>query len=185
MSQIRIAAGEIADELHENGVVLISRTEVNNRVKDRDEISTISHDEIRQGFEESGWGYSRQLYFHEARLREKAHTASGEFRSNNHLIITESEVIDEIATPVSPGDEEGWRRGKAISIIRGVFESDGWKRREAEKEIESGFASRTFYFYPLYEVIHDLHPNGRHPFSAQEIFSYYISQSIEEMVLTD
>ena len=175
---VAATAARIADALLDEGIAILPRPAVVRRVKAALDRDAIDHDAVREGFATAGWAYSRHVYFEPDELRARADGLAGELREANHLLLTEEEVLDRVAAPVERGDQDGWRRGKAVSVVRSAFEDDGWLVRE----VTAGGSGRTFYLLPLFEVVADLHPNGRHPFSTDEIFRYYVSQSIRGTV---
>lgn len=178
IADVAAAAARVADGLLDEGIAILPRPAVTRRVKDALDREGLDHDAVREGFATAGWEYSRHVYFEPSELRARADALAAELRGANHLLLTEEEVLDRVAAPVERGDQNGWRRGKAVAVVRSAFEDDGWLVRE----VTSDGGGRTFYLLPLFDVVADLHPNGRHPFSTDEIFRYYVSQSIRGTV---
>ncbi len=57
-------AEDLANDLVRDDIVVLSRPDVNHRLKTRLDVSKVDHDVVTGSFETAGWEYSRHLYYH-------------------------------------------------------------------------------------------------------------------------
>lgn len=175
---IREAAAEVATRFRDDGLVVVPRREANSRVREHGDLAEISHDAVKEGFEDAGWDYDRHLYLDADAVETRAAELAADYREGGRLVVTREELAEELAGPVDRGDEAGWQSGQFVGILRRVFEDAGWH----VERIERGGARRTLFFFPLADHVAGNHPNGRPPLSTDDLFRLYVGRSLAETV---
>ncbi|GAD51648.1 hypothetical protein MBEHAL_0408 [Halarchaeum acidiphilum MH1-52-1] len=174
-------AEDLANDLVRDDIVVLSRPDVNHRLKTRLDVSKVDHDVVTGSFETAGWEYSRHLYYHPQGLRDAATDLASDLRSDGRLLVTHEEVCDELA---KESEEEepvrdhvtGWTRGGFDELVRGALDEAGWRHEAVERR---GHELRV-YLRPLYDVFEESYPSGKSPLTTNELFSHYLSSSMAE-----
>jgi hypothetical protein len=161
-----------------DGVVILPRSAAVGEIKDHSADVSVAHDDVRAAFEDAGWAYSDHLYYHPDELTERAGVIADSLSTGGRLLVSEPEVLDRVADPTPSGTEPGWKQSTAIELVREQFTDAGWTVQRATKPYSNTTASRTFYFRPLHDVIAAEHPRGSGQFTTDDLFSWYLSQSV-------
>ena len=174
-------AADLATDLIREDLVVLSRPDVNHRLKPRLDISKLDHDRVTEAFADEGWEYSRHLYYHPQGLRDATTALADDLRSDGRLLVTHGEVCDTLA---QESEEEesvrdhvtGWTQGGFDELVRGALEEAGWRHETVERR---GHELRV-YLRPLYAVFEESYPSGKSPLTTNELFSHYLSSSMAD-----
>ncbi|GGM62723.1 hypothetical protein J2752_001560 [Halarchaeum rubridurum] len=174
-------AADLASDLVREDIVVLSRPDVNHRLKTRLDVSKIDHDLVTEAFADEGWEYSRHLYYHPQALRDATTDLADDLRGDGRLLVTHDEVCDELARESQ--EEEpvrdhvtGWKQGGFDELVRGALEESGWRHETVERR---GHDLRV-YLRPLYAVFEESYPSGKSPLTTDELFSHYLSTSMAD-----
>lgn len=168
----------LTETYRKEGVVILPRSAVVRELKDHSADVSVAHEDVRAAFEDEGWAYSKHLYYHPSELTERADTLAESLRTASRLLISEPDVLDRVAEPVPSGTEPGWRDSEAVDIVREQFGDAGWSIERATKPYSNSTASRVFYFRPLRDAVGSEYPRGNGQFTTDDLFSWYLSQSV-------
>ncbi|WP_435101959.1 hypothetical protein [Halarchaeum sp. P4] len=175
-------AEDLANDLVRDDITVLSRPDVNHRLKTRLDISKVDHDVVTDAFENADWEYSRHLYFHPQGLHEEVLGLAEEFKSDGRLLVTHDEVCDELARESEEEEEpirdhvSGWKQGEFDELVRKSLDDAGWRHETVERR---GHELRV-YLRPLYEVFEQSYPSGKSPLTTNELFSHYLSTSMSD-----
>lgn len=169
---------ELAAEYSDDGIVVVPRSDVVKAIKDRDEDASVAHETVREAFESVGWVYSKHLYYRPDALVGRAERLADSLRDAGRLVVAESEAVDRVADPTPRGSETGWKQSDAIETLRETVTDAGWVVERATKPYSNTTRERVFYYRPLPEAIAAEHPNGRGEFTTEDIFAWYLGQSV-------
>jgi len=173
-------AEDLANDLVRDDIVVLSRPDVNHRLKTRLDVSKLDHGVVSDAFEAAEWAYSRHLYYHPRALRSAVEELAGELRADGRLLASHAEVCDELARESAESDEPvrdhvtGWTQGGFDELVRETLADAGWRHEVVERR---GRDLRV-YLRPLYAVFEENHPGGEAPLSTNELFSHYVSSSL-------
>lgn len=168
----------LTETYQDEGVVILPRSAVVRELKDHSADVSVAHEDVRAAFEEAGWTYSKHLYYQPDDLADRAAVIADSLRTSGRLLVAEPEVLDRVADPTPGGTEPGWKESTAVDIVREQFADDGWARKRATKPYSNTTASRMFYFRPLRDVVGTEHPRGSGQFTTDDLFSWYLAQSV-------
>ncbi len=173
-------AEEMAADFEQSDTIVVPRSEVVAQLKRRLDVQKVQHDDVRSGFEEAGWTYGRHLYFHPGRVADRVEEIVAELREDGQLVVTHDEVCDRIVDDEHLPREniKGWAKGKFPEAVEAALEPTDWRADTLQK----GGTSRRVYILPLYEQFARNHPKGERPLSLPELFSHYLSVSVEEAI---
>lgn len=169
---------DLTAEYHEDGITILPRSSVVTQLKDRSEDTDVAHSTVRDAFESEGWAYSRHIYYQPEELTERAATIADSLRNAGRILVSEEEVIDRVADPTPRGTEKGWQKSDAIELLRDQFRDADWQIQRATKPYSNSTKSKMLYFRPLLDVVESEHPSGRGAFTTEDLFSWYLSQSV-------
>lgn len=171
---------DLVEAYDDDGIVIVPRSSVVKSLKKREEDVSVAHETVRSAFESEGWAYSRHIYYHPDALVDRTATIADSLANAGRLVVAETEVVDRVADPTPRGTEPGWQKSDAIEAVRETVGEAGWTVARATKPYGNTTRSRTFYYRPLRDEIAAEHPNGRGEFSTEDIFAWYLSQSVRE-----
>lgn len=166
------AAVEIASDLRDDGSVVVVRPALYRRVREETDGEDLDHRAIREALAADGWEYGRHLYFDAEALGERVSDLAEGYREEGRLLLIHREVCDRLAGGDDRKKVEGWTKGPFVDAVTEGFAAAGW-----HTDTVDGADSRV-YVYPLLAAIRDEHPRGRFWRSPEELFGYYLSQSV-------
>ncbi|GGL37277.1 hypothetical protein GCM10009037_21030 [Halarchaeum grantii] len=174
-------AEDLANDLVRDDITVLSRPDVNHRLKTRLDVSKVDHDVVTEGFESAEWEYSRHLYFHPQGLHSELLDIADGFRSDGRLLVAHDEVCDELARESEEEEPvrdhvSGWHQGEFDELVRESLDEAGWRHETVERR---GHELRV-YIRPLYDVFEENYPTGKSPLDTNEIFSHYLSSSMSD-----
>jgi hypothetical protein len=170
----------VTETYRADGVTVLPRSAVVRELKDHSADVSVAHEDVRAAFEEAGWAYSKHLYYQPEGLAERAGVIADSLRTSGRLLVSEPDVLDRVADPTPSGTEPGWKDSDAVDIVREQFAAAGWERKRATKPESNSTASRVFYFRPLRDVVGSEYPNGSGQFTTDDLFSWYLAQSVQQ-----
>jgi hypothetical protein len=168
----------LTETYQDEGVVILPRSAVVREIKDHSADVSVAHEDVLDAFEDAIWAYSKHLYYHPEQLAERAGVIAESLRNGGRLLVSEPEVLDRVADPTPSGTEPGWKTSDAVETVRAAFEDAGWEFERATKPYSDTTASRVCYFRPLRDAIEAEHPRGSGQFTTDDLFSWYLSQSV-------
>jgi hypothetical protein len=173
---VQEAAAELAGDLAASDRVVVSRPVAHRTLRDELELSRVGHDALRAGFGAEGWTYDRHLYFRPDALAERAAELSGAYRGAGRLLVSHGELLADLVEPETEIDDvNGWREGAFVGALGEALAGEGWRI----DTVGEGAASQRLYLYPLFAALNEEHPRGRYPLDREELFAYYLGESIE------
>lgn len=165
-------AVELARDLREDDVAVITRPTLYGRVRDEAELDALDHAAIESALAEEDWVYGRHVYFHAEGLADRLEGITETYREEGRLLVTHREVCDRIAGGEDRGGVEGWQQGPFVERVIEAFTEHGWLTDTIDG------ADARAYVYPLLDAIRDEHPRGRFWRSPEELFGYYLATSV-------
>lgn len=176
-------AEEMAADFEKSDVIVVPRSDVVAQLKRRLDVQKVAHEDIRTAFEEAGWAYGRHLYFHPERVDERVREIAEELGGEGRLLVTHDEVCDRIVDEEHEPREniKGWSKGKFAETVEEAFAETDWR----PDTLHRGGKTRQVYLLPLYERFARNHPRGERPLSLPQLFSHYLSTSVEDAIVPE
>lgn len=173
------AAVDLANDLAADDIVVLSRPDVNHRLKAELDVSKVDHDTVSEAFAEADWTYSRHLYYYPEGLEAAVSDLAADLRAEGRLLVTHDDVCDRLAATDEAGETHrdhvtGWKQGGFDELVRETLDGAEWRHETVEKR---GHELRV-YLRPLYAVFEESHPGGESPLTTAELFSHYLSSSM-------